>query len=120
VIQDIIRRNYMKHKIILMVANQPAPEMEAEYNRWYTEKHVPMMFEFEGMQKASRYRLVGENKDCARYIAIYEFDSKKDMAAFPKSPEFAAAVQDFDEKWKDGGFESKWGAAYELIKSWEK
>ena len=68
------------------------------------------------MKKASRYRLSGENKESSKYLAIYEFDSKEDLEAFPKSPEFAAAVKDFDEKWKDGGFERKWGASYELIK----
>jgi hypothetical protein len=110
----------MGHSVILIVANEPGAGREVEYNEWYTEKHVPMMFQFRGMKKASRYRLSGENKESSKYLAIYEFDSKEDLEAFPKSPEFAAAVKDFDEKWKDGGFERKWGASYELIKSWER
>jgi hypothetical protein len=110
----------MEHRILLIVANEPSAEREAEYNEWYTEKHVPMMFRFKGMKKASRYRLSDENKESSKYLAVYEFDSKEGLEAFPKSPEFAAAVKDFDEKWKDGGFERKWGASYELIKSWEK
>ena len=110
----------MGHSVILIVANEPSAEREAEYNEWYTEKHVPMMFRFKGMNKASRYRMSGENKECSKYLAVYEFDSKEDLDAFPKSPEFAEAVKDFDEKWKDGGFERKWGGSYELIKSWEK
>jgi hypothetical protein len=110
----------MGRNVILIVANEPSVEREAEYNEWYTDRHVPMMFKFKGMKKASRYRLSGENKEGSRYLAIYEFDSKEALEEFPKSPEFAAAVKDFDEKWKDGGFERKWGAAYELIKSWEK
>jgi hypothetical protein len=110
----------MGHRIILIVANEPSAAREAEYNEWYNEKHVPMMFRFKGMKKASRYCLAGENKEASRYLAVYEFDSKEDMEAFPKSPEFAEAVKDFDEKWKDGGFVRKWGASYELIKSWEK
>jgi heme-degrading monooxygenase HmoA len=110
----------MGHSVILIVANEPSEETEAEYNEWYNEKHVPMMFRFKGMRKASRYRLAGENKECSRYLAIYEFNSKEDLEAFPKSSEFAEAVRDFDEKWKDGGFERKWGGSYELIKSWEK
>ena len=105
----------MGHSVILIVANEPAAGREAEYNEWYTENHVPMMFQFRGMKKASRYRLSGENKESSKYLAIYEFDSKEDLEAFPKSPEFAAAVKDFDEKWKDGGFERKWVASYELI-----
>ena len=110
----------MEHSLILIVANEPSIEREAEYNEWYSGKHIPMMFRFKGMKRASRYRLSGENKDCSKYLAIYEFDSKEDLDAFPASPEFAEAVKDFDEKWKDGGFERKWGASYELIKSWER
>ena len=110
----------MGNRIILIVANEPSADREAEYNEWYTEKHIPMMFRFHGMKKASRYRLAGESKEAAKYLAVYEFGSKEDLEEFPRSQEFAAAVKDFDGKWKDGGFESKWNASYELIKSWEK
>ena len=110
----------MSHKFVLIVANEPDPEKEEEYNKWYTEKHVPMMFEFKGMKKAGRYRCLGDNLTTSKYLAIYEFDSQEDMAAFPQSPQFKEAVEDFDEKWKDGGFRSNWGGSYELIKSWEK
>lgn len=110
----------MRQEVILIVANEPSVEREAEYNEWYSEKHIPMMFKFKGMKKASRYRLSGESKESSKYLVIYEFGSKEDMEAFPRSPEFGEAVKDFDEKWKDGGFERKWNASYELIKSWEK
>ena len=110
----------MEHRVMLIVANEPGAGREEEYNEWYTGIHIPMMFQFRGLKRASRYRLSGENKECSKYLAIYEFDSKEDMEAFLGSPEFAAAVKDFDGKWKDGGFERKWGAAYELIKSWDK
>jgi hypothetical protein len=111
---------YMAYQFMLIVANQPSPEKEAEYNQWYNQKHVPMMFAFKGMKKAARYHLLIDNKDCSKYLSIYEFDTQADLQAFPKSPEFAAAVKDFDDKWKNGGFEAKWGASYELVQSWEK
>lgn len=110
----------MTHKIILIVANEPSTEREAEYNEWYSERHIPMMFRFHGMKKASRYRLAGQNKAASKYLTVYEFGSKEDLEEFFASAEFAAAVEDFDEKWKNGGFENKWNASYELIKSWEK
>ena len=53
----------MRHTVILFVANEPSSEREAEYNEWYTEKHIPMMFQFKGMKKASRYRLMGRNRE---------------------------------------------------------
>jgi antibiotic biosynthesis monooxygenase (ABM) superfamily enzyme len=110
----------MEHRVVLIVANEPAPDREAEYNDWYTGKHIPMMFAFPGLKKASRYRRIGDDGQCSKYLAVYEFDSPENLAAFSRSPEFAAAVADFDDKWKDGGFESKWHAAYELMKTWEK
>ncbi|HSW59044.1 MAG TPA: EthD family reductase [Dehalococcoidales bacterium] len=110
----------MAGHLALIIANQPDPARETEYNRWYNERHIPMMFAFKGMKKAARYRLAGESPGCSQYLAVYEFDSSEDLKAFFQSPEFSAAVKDFDEKWKDGGFERKWGASYELIQSWEK
>jgi hypothetical protein len=110
----------MEHRIILIVASEPSAEKEQEYNLWYSGQHVPMMFEFKGMRKASRYVRSGQNPQSPKYLAVYEFESKDDLGAFTKSVEFASAVKDFDEKWKDGGFEGKWGASYELIDSWQK
>jgi hypothetical protein len=106
--------------IILIVANEPSPDREMEYNEWYSERHIPMMFRFKGMKKASRYRLAGDSKEVSKYLVIYEFASREALESFMRSPEFADAIKDFDEKWKDGGFESKWNASYELMKSWEK
>ncbi len=110
----------MEHRIAFIVANEPSPDREEEYNQWYNEKHVPMMFGFKGMKNAARYRLTNGSDGSSRYIAIYEFDSKEDLDAFMQSAELADAIKDFDGKWKHGGFERKWGATYELIKSWEK
>ncbi len=110
----------MPQRTVLIVANEPAPEKEAEYNLWYNETHIPLMFGFKGMRKATRYRRSGENSECSKYLAVYEFDSPQDLAAFTQSPEFQAAIKDFDEKWKDGGFERKWGSGYEMIQTWQK
>jgi len=110
----------MSGKLILIVANEPDPEKEEDYNEWYSGMHIPMMFEYKGMKKASRYRRLGEDKEYSKYLAVYEFDNEEDLAGFSKSPEFAAAVKDFDGKWQDGGFKSKWAASYELLKSWDK
>jgi hypothetical protein len=110
----------MVHKFVLLVANQPSPLNEAEYNEWYNLKHIPLMFAYPGMKKAARYRRLGDNPEASPYLAVYEFDSESELQDFTHSPQFAAAVRDFDEKWRDGGFERKWGASYELIQIWEK
>ena len=106
--------------LIQIVASESTPEKEAEFDRWYTDVHVPMLFEFEGVKQASRYRRKGDNEQCAKYLAIYEFESEEALEAFPKSAAFAAAVADFEDKKEDTGFSMKWAGLYERIKSWER
>ena len=53
--------------IIQIVASESTPEKEAEYNKWYTDVHVPMLFEHKGLKKAARYRLMGENNEHAKF-----------------------------------------------------
>ncbi|MCX7911826.1 MAG: antibiotic biosynthesis monooxygenase [Dehalococcoidales bacterium] len=110
----------MKHPVLLIVANEPEPGRDDEYNEWYSGRHIPMMFGFPGLKRASRYRRTGDDRECSQYLAVYEFASRDDLEAFFHSPEFKAAVADFEEKWGGGGFVRKWGAAYELIGCWEK
>jgi uncharacterized protein (TIGR02118 family) len=106
--------------IIQIVASESTPEKEAKFNKWYTEVHVPMLFGFKGLKQASRYRRISDDKQSARYLAIYEFESKEALETFPKSPAFAAAIKDYENKKEEVGFSMKWAASYELIKSWER
>ncbi len=106
--------------IIQIVASESTPEKEAEFNRWYTDVHVPMLFEYRGIKQASRYKRIGDDEKSAKYLAIYEFESKDALVAFHESPEFAAAVEDFEKRRESVGFNIKWAASYELIKSWER
>ncbi|UCD08837.1 MAG: hypothetical protein JSU79_10850 [Dehalococcoidales bacterium] len=108
------------YKIIQIVASQSTPDKEEEFNRWYTDVHVPMFFGFDGLKQAGRYRCIGDAGDNARYLAIYEFEDEEALAAFPKSEAFAEAVKDFEERKEAVGFEIKWAGSYELIKSWSR
>ena len=85
-----------RNEIIQIVASESTPEKEAEFDSWYTDIHLPMLFGFSGVKRAGRYRLIGEDGEHAKFLAIYEFESEEDMAAFPKSAEFAAAIEDFE------------------------
>jgi len=106
--------------LMQIVAAESTPEKDAAFDNWYTGKHVPMLFQFKGVKQASRYRLKGDNKQCSRYLTIYEFESEEDLAAFPKSPAFAAAIKDYENMKEEVGFTMKWAGVYELIKSWER
>ncbi len=110
----------MKSAYIMIVASEAAPAKEAEYNRWYTEKHIPMFLQYEGLRKASRYKRAGDRGEMAKYLAFYEFDTQEALAGFTRSAAFAEAVKDFDLTWEKGEFISKGGGTYELIKAWAK
>jgi hypothetical protein len=110
----------MGQKYILIVASESAPEKEKEYNDWYTDKHIPDMFACKFMKKATRYKVAGEIPGAAKYLTIYEFNSKEDYEEFNKSPELDGAKKDFDETSGKVGFVMKWVGAYDLIKTWER
>jgi heme-degrading monooxygenase HmoA len=108
------------HKLIQVVAAESSPEKDAKFEKWYTEVHIPMLFKYEGVKEINRYRLKGNDKQCSKYMTIYEFDNENDLAAFPKSQAFTDAVADFEDKKDTVGFISRWAGVYERIKSWEK
>jgi len=88
--------------VMNIVASDCSAEKEAAFNKWYNEVHIPILFKYKGMKRVTRYQLIGESQGQARYLACYEY------------------VEEMQETWKDGGFDIKWTAQYEPIKSWER
>jgi hypothetical protein len=59
--------------VILLTSVDVAPEGEADFNRWYNEKHLPEVLACPGFLSAARYECTqGE----PRYIAVYELESE--------------------------------------------
>jgi len=106
--------------IIQIVASQSTPEKEAEFNRWYSDVHVPMFFGYKGLKKASRYKRIGNDEQSAKYLAIYEFETREALDGFPKSHAFADAGQDFEKRKEAVGFTMQWAASYELLTTRER
>lgn len=109
-----------KARILNIVASDCPAEVDAKFNKWYNEVHIPLLFKYKGLKRVTRYQLMpGGRGQGAKYLAIYECDSKDEMNAFPQTPEFKAAVDEMNETWR-GKFEIKWAANYEPIKTWER
>ena len=72
-----------EHRCILVVDVTVDPEVEAEWNRWYDEVHVPDILGCPGFIRASRYlsEVAGER----HYLTVYDLASPEAM----KSEEFA-------------------------------
>ena len=104
------------HKLMQIVASESTPEKEENFSRWYSEIHLPMLFGYNGVKRASRYKLVGDDvQNNAKFLAIYEFDTKEELEAFPESPAFKDAIDDFDTNHEALGFKMRWVAVYELL-----
>ena len=109
------------HKIMQIVASESTPEKEKDFSKWYSDIHLPMLFGYEGVKRASRYQLIGDDdKNNAKFLAIYEFDSKEDMETFPESQAFKDAIDDFEGNHEALGFKMRWVASYELISELER
>jgi hypothetical protein len=109
-----------KARILNIMATECPSEDDAKFNKWYNEVHIPLLFKYRGLKKVTRYELMGNNGgQGAKYLAIYEYENKDEMNAFPKSPEFKTAIDEMNETWKGVMF-VKWAANYEPIKTWEK
>ena len=108
------------HKLIQIVAAESTPEKDAKFEKWYIEKHIPMLFGFKGVKEVNRYRLKMDLNGCCKYLTFYEFDNEDDLAAFPKSKAFADAIADFEANKDTVGFTSRWAGVYELDKNWKR
>ena len=104
--------------VINIMGTQPHPEDDEKFNQWYNETHIPLILKFKGIKGATRYRRVGDNEDYPKYLAIDKFESIEALQAYTSSPEFAAAMAEKNETWKDRDFEIKWRVQYEPIESW--
>jgi uncharacterized protein (TIGR02118 family) len=107
-------------KLVNLVATECKPEAEDKFNKWYNEVHIPLLFKHPGMKKVTRYKIREKSAESPTYLAIYEFESPQAFEAYSSSPELAAGRDEMKETWKDGGFDIKWRAQYEELKTWEK
>lgn len=68
------------------------PELEDEWNAWYSGEHIEEMLSVPGIHSASRYREIGTD---ARYITIYEIESPDVL----ESAEYHA-IAGWGERWR--------------------
>ena len=57
---------------LMMFAMNVAPEVEAEFNAWYDDEHIPRLLKVPGCLRARRFKMAGGTH---RYLAIYHLTS---------------------------------------------
>ena len=69
---------------LLVVEAHPSATVEAEWNRWYDDVHLPEIAECPGFGEAARY--VSQDDGHRHYITVYELSGPEAIA----TPEFGA------------------------------
>lgn len=63
----------------VVLTNPTSPEDEAEFNRWYTEQHLPDVLRVPGVVSAQRYKRTAQQRGSGpqpwNYLALYECDA---------------------------------------------
>lgn len=112
-----------KGPYIMVIGTECPPEIEKEFNEWYSNKHIPEFMQFKGVNKATRYKVkpleheIYQNKgesagQYPEYVAIYEIETWEDVVAYYTGPERIPLVEDWN-KWAEKGARIKWRVFYE-------
>ena len=84
----------MVRSIFLVLSDATGPDTDAEFNRWYSDKHIHDVSKVPGVVSATRYRiekgvtvLPGVNADRHGFVAIYELEAntKEELETFAAS-----------------------------------
>jgi len=111
--------------LIWIVGIQCKAEVEAKFNAWYDEIHVPMLLKGHHVKKVTRFKLANETyqvgtttQACPNYLTIYEFENRDQFDSWMKSPVRAEAGDDKTKTWSENPYEVRWATRYDLINSW--
>lgn len=121
--------------VAMLIGTECNTEWEDAWSKWYSEKHLPDMFYSCNVKRANRFKLrLPKETDgitltadersgkvpYAPYLAIYEFDSWKDVLAYytgaPRKPQ----VEEWNRDWVSKGARIVWRIFYDPIKTWDK
>jgi len=104
--------------------------IEAKYNDWFDNVHLPLLAKHSKLRSVSRYRWSQASKefvensgirvatDWPKYLTVYEFDTQADAEEFLTSKEFKEGGQEAAQTWKPGEISVPWRVHYEL--KWQK
>lgn len=107
-------------KFLRLVGINCPPELDAEFNQWYNNVHLPMLMKFPGIKKATRAVIDKPLGDLPQYLAIYEFDSREDFEEWLKSPELAAVAKETEATWSEKKYQRKFFVEYKVMKTWQQ
>lgn len=97
------------------------PELEAKFNKWYEDVHIPMLLKSGEIKKVTRFKRISDDENYPNFLIIYEYTDREAFERYNKSPALAAAMAEMKVTWPRGGsVQRKWRVQYEVIGSSEK
>ena len=111
----------MESKSVIHLVGTDCPsETERELDMFYRQKHLPDIFRFKKLSKATRYRNIHTDSDYPKFLDICEFECREDFQAYDTSLERVAATEDFLDISKRIGASLRWRVQYEIIDTWKR
>ena len=111
----------MEAKSVLHIVGTECPsEMEDQFDKWYSDKHVPELLEFKGVNRVTRYRNLHNGEEYTKFLTIYEFGKREDFEAYFTSSIRANAAEDWGKIQNELGASLKWSVQFEMIKTWQR
>ena len=117
----------MKDKPVILIVGvkyQGPPEREEEFDKWYSESHVPFCLKTtDKIHGAIRYKLIGVTRkvrENPKYLAVYNFRNREEFEEWCNGPEYQGCVAQRRETWADDIFYSMVNGAYELDEEFEE
>ncbi len=105
-----------KKPYLWLVWTRCAPELDAEFNKWYDEIHLPMLNKGGHIKAVTRYKLSPEApSEQPPYLAVYEFKDAATFKAWLSSEALAEARKEMKGTWGGRDMEIKARAFYEPI-----
>ncbi len=110
--------------VLYLVGTDPQPEKEQQFNQWYDEVHMPMLFNSKFMEAATRYKLNPLASPAKLvspgYMAILEFKDVNAFNQYRSGEDVKAARLNEHETMANHPFEKSLLAVYEQLKSWNR
>lgn len=111
-----------------IVLTDTRPEVEADFNRWYDESHVPGLLQVPGYRSGLRFRLVDDpalahHGDRYRYLALYEIDDEGSAPAISDPERMSQEARDEFARFRSVGLpmvsgELSWNIYRPLARHW--
>jgi hypothetical protein len=74
-------------RFLQVVMTSPQPGREEDFNKWYSEEHLPDVLGVDGIVAAQRFEFVASNGSAdpaQRYLALYEVEADDHEEAIAK------------------------------------